>query len=75
MTTFLLPRGWLVYVFAAVYLCSSWLIEWRYALVPLAIWMALRQGASARQEMVSLVAWIVLGQFIVWGIFGGHFML
>jgi hypothetical protein len=74
-TRFLLPQGWLIYPTAVFYLCSSWLIEGRYAIVPLAIWMALRQSPSDLDEKIRFAMWIATSQFIIWGILGDHFML
>jgi hypothetical protein len=74
-TRLLLSQGWLIYPFALLYLCSSWLIEGRYAIVPLAIWMAFRRRAPDGEERITLVCWIVVSQLLVWAIFSGHIML
>jgi alpha-1,2-glucosyltransferase len=76
-TRFMLPHGWLIYPLAAFYLCSSWMIESRYAIVPFAIWMALRkvENKNLSTEILVLSAWILASQFFVWGFFSGQFLL
>jgi hypothetical protein len=74
-TRFLLPQGWLIYPFAAFYLCSSWLIENRYAIIPFALWMALRKVEDERAERWTLAAWIAVSLCFVAVIFTGKFML
>jgi hypothetical protein len=69
------PQAWLVYPFSILYLALSWLIENRYSIIPFALWMALRTTGSDRADRIRLVAWIVVSQFFVWGIFSGRFML
>jgi len=72
---FTLSQAWLVYPFSAFYLALSWLIENRYSIIPFALWMVLRTTGSDRADGIRLVAWILVSQFFVWGIFSGRFML
>ena len=75
LTKFEHPAGVLIYPFAAFYLSSSWLIENRYALIPFALWMALRKVQSQKAERYTLVAWVAACVFFGWGIFNNRFML
>jgi hypothetical protein len=72
---FTLPQAWLVYPFSAFYLALSWLIVNRFSIIPFALWMVLRTTGSDRADGIRLVAWILVSQFFVWGIFSGRFML
>lgn len=72
---FIVPPGWLVYPFSAVYLSSSWLIENRYSIIPVALWMALRKVECGKCEQWTSVWWLAMSLFFVWGIFGMKFML
>jgi alpha-1,2-glucosyltransferase len=74
-TRFLLPQGYLIYLFAAFYLSSSWLIENRYSIIPLALWMALRKADNPSAERWTFLDWVLAAHFFVWGIFSGKFML
>ena len=74
-TRFTVRQGWLVYPFSVFYLSSSWLIENRYSIIPFALWMALRKTESDKADGVRLVAWVLVSQFFVWGIFSRTFML
>lgn len=74
-TRFLHAQGWLIYPFACVYLGSSWLIEGRYAIIPLAIWMAFRVNAPDREEKITLCCWAAVSTLLVWIIFTGRLML
>jgi alpha-1,2-glucosyltransferase len=66
--------GWL-YPFAAIFLMSSWLIEQRYALVPLTLWLAFRQQRRCAVESVTLALWLFLAVWVFWGIATGRFFL
>lgn len=75
-TTKLRPRGafWL-YPFALLFLASSWLVEQRYVLVPLALWLAFREQRGRAIEYSTLALWLVLAVYAVSGIIGGRFFL
>ncbi|BDU20583.1 hypothetical protein DYGSA30_20400 [Dyella sp. GSA-30] len=75
LTRFEHPSGVLIYPFAAFYLSSSWLIENRYAIIPFALWMALRKVDNQKAERYTLVGWIAVCLFLGWGIFNNRFML
>jgi hypothetical protein len=75
LTKFEHPAGVLIYPFAAFYLSSSWLIENRYAIIPFALWMALRKVDSQKAERYTLVGWIAVCLFLGWGVFNNRFML
>jgi alpha-1,2-glucosyltransferase len=75
LTRFEHPSGVLIYPFTAFYLSSSWLIENRYAIIPFALWMALRKVDSQKAERYTLVGWIAVCLFLGWGIFNNRFML
>ncbi|MBN8727628.1 MAG: hypothetical protein J0H15_07980 [Xanthomonadales bacterium] len=74
--TRLRPPGaaWL-YVFAAVFLAASWLIEQRYVLVPFVLWLAFREQRGALIEYATFALWLVLAIFVFAGMVGGHFFL
>ena len=59
------PRGaWAVYIVGAAFLAASWLVELRYAAVPLVIWLALRQQKNWKIELPTLALWLVLAVLI-----------
>jgi alpha-1,2-glucosyltransferase len=74
--TVLRPRGaaWL-YPFAALFLAASWLIEQRYAVVPLVFWLALREQSRRWIEYATLALWLVLTVWIFTGVAAGRFFL
>jgi alpha-1,2-glucosyltransferase len=74
--THLHPReaAWL-YPFAAFFLASSWLIEQRYALVPLVLWLAFREQRGRAIEYVTLALWLALAVYVFSGIISGRFFL
>lgn len=72
---FLAPKGWLLYPFAAFYLGASWLVENRYLIIPLTLWMAMRKLETTKSLYGCLAAWASVSLFLVWGVFGGKFML
>jgi len=45
---------------AALFLAGSWLVELRYAMVPLVMWLALRAPAARRIEYATLALWALL---------------
>ena len=66
--------GWLL-AFGTGFLASSWLIETRYAMVPIALWLALAQSESKAVERATLAAWVVFAAILGYGVFAGHFMI
>lgn len=74
--TRLRPPGaaWL-YGFAALFLAASWLIEQRYILVPLALWLAFREHRSRAVEYATFALWLVLAVCVFSGTVSGRFFL
>ncbi len=68
-------HGRLYFPFATLYLGMSWLVETRYAILPLALWMAIRANSPDRDERISLIAWMAISSFLVYGIFDNQFMV
>jgi alpha-1,2-glucosyltransferase len=65
---------WL-YPFAAVFLAASWLIEQRYVLVPLALWLAFREHRGRAVEGATFALWLLLAVYGFHGMVGGRFFL
>jgi alpha-1,2-glucosyltransferase len=65
----------LLYPVAALALCAMWLIEPRYALIPLSLWLALREPASTRIEYATTALWAMLSAALLFGTFTGRFTL
>jgi alpha-1,2-glucosyltransferase len=57
---------WL-YPFAALFLAASWLIEQRYALVPMVLWLAFREQRGRAIEWATLALWLVLAVWLFQG--------
>lgn len=75
-STRLRPQGaaWL-YGFAALFLAASWLIEQRYVLVPLVLWLAFREHRSRAIECATFALWLVLAVCVFSGMVSGKFFL
>ena len=70
------PRGAaLLYPCAALFLAASWLIEQRYAIVPLVLWLAFREHRWRAQEQVTLALWLVLAVCVMAGVLSGRYFL
>jgi alpha-1,2-glucosyltransferase len=69
--TLLRPVGsaW-IYIFAALFLAASWLVESRYVLVPFVLWLALREQRGRAIENATLALWLVLAVLIFSGTVG-----
>jgi alpha-1,2-glucosyltransferase len=65
---------WL-YAAGALFLAASWLVELRYALVPLVIWLALRQQRGRAIEYATLALWLVLAVCMFYGTVTHRFFL
>lgn len=61
-----------MYPFAAVFLAASWLIEARYASVPIVLWLAFRQQRSRAIEIATFALWLALAVCIFYGIIVGR---
>ncbi|MBD8873110.1 hypothetical protein [Rhodanobacter sp. DHB23] len=73
-TRFASPQGFLLYPVACFYLAASTLIEVRYALVPMALWLALRQQESDGAERATLAIWVAVAQYFALGVLDLRFM-
>ena len=70
------PRGAaLLYPFAALFLAASWLIEQRYAIVPLVLWLAFREQRGRAIEYATLALWLALAVCVMAGVLGGRYFL
>lgn len=72
-TRFALPQGWLVLPFCVLFVAASWLIEPRYAIVPMALWLALRRPEGDRVEAATLALWVLLAVYVARGVFEFRF--
>jgi alpha-1,2-glucosyltransferase len=70
------PRGAaLLYPFAALFLAASWLIEQRYAIVPIVLWLAFREQRGRAPEYATLALWLVLAVCVMAGVLSGRYFL
>jgi alpha-1,2-glucosyltransferase len=70
------PRGAaLLYPFAALFLAASWLIEQRYAIVPLVLWLAFREQRGRAQEYATLALWLVFAVCVMAGVLSGRYFI
>ncbi|GLQ92352.1 hypothetical protein [Dyella acidisoli] len=74
-TRFAVSQGWLIYPFSAFYLSSSWMIENRYSIIPLVLWMGLQQVRNEKADSFVLLAWVVISVTLTHGIMHGWYML
>lgn len=65
---------WL-YPIAAFSLAASWLVEQRYALVPLVLWLAFREHRGRAIEWATWALWLALAVFVFHGIIALRFFL
>ena len=65
---------WL-YPVAALFLAASWLIEQRYALVPLVLWLAFREHRGRAIEWATAALWLALAVFFFQGMIAMRFFL
>lgn len=63
--------AWL-YPFSAAFLASSWLIETRYALIPMALWLAFREPCGRRTEMLTFAVWIAAASWLYFSVMHGR---
>jgi alpha-1,2-glucosyltransferase len=75
-STRLLPTSayWL-FPTAALFLAASWLVELRYALVPLVLWLAFREQRNRSIEYATLALWLVLAVCMIHGTVTNRFFL
>ena len=55
----------MLYPVAALFLAASWLVELRYALVPLVLWLAMREQRGRVAEYATLALWLALAVLMV----------
>ena len=65
---------WL-YPLAALFVSLSWLVEQRYYLIPLALFLAFREPLSRRAELATLALWCILAVFLFHGMISGNWYL
>jgi alpha-1,2-glucosyltransferase len=65
---------WL-YPIAALSLAAAWLVEQRYALVPLVLWLAFREHRGRAIEWATWALWLALAVFVFHGIIALRFFL
>jgi alpha-1,2-glucosyltransferase len=61
--------------FSLLFLAGSWLIETRYLMIPLALWLASREPASDAVERATLALWLIVAVYLGYGVFAFRFML
>lgn len=66
--------AWL-YAFGAFFLAASWLIEQRYALVPLVLWLAFRRQRSTLVEFATFALWLLFAVCVFAGMISDRFFL
>jgi alpha-1,2-glucosyltransferase len=64
-----------MYPFAALFLAASWLIEQRYALVPLVLWLAFREHRGRAIEFATMALWFALAVWLFRGMIAVRFFL
>lgn len=69
------PAAVWLYPIAALFLAASWLIEQRYALVPLVLWLALREQRGRVIEWLTLALWLALAVWLFQGMIAMRFFL
>lgn len=67
--------AWVLYLFAVLSVIPSWLIEQRYYLVPIALFMALRERRHWLTEYTQLALYVGVTAWFLWGIREGKFFL
>lgn len=67
-------QAWLLPL-SLVFLAAAWMIETRYAIVPIALWLAFALPASDRTERATVGYWVALSALVGLGVFSGRFML
>jgi len=63
----------LLYPCALLALAGFWVVEQRYALIPLALWLVFRERMSARIEAATTALWAIAAVCLCLGTFSGRF--
>ncbi len=71
----LLRPPWVLWPLSVLFVSLSWLIEQRYALIPLALLLVWRQPSVRRIELATLALWAVLAVLFFWGMISGRLYL
>jgi alpha-1,2-glucosyltransferase len=69
------PAAYWLYPIAALSLVASWLVEQRYALVPLVLWLAFREHRGRAIEWATAALWLALAVFVFRGMIALRFFL
>jgi hypothetical protein len=72
---FVRPEGWLLIPVAALFLAGSWLIEPRYALIPLTLYLTLRRPGTTRAELATVALWSIAAVYLLIGIFDSRLII
>lgn len=74
-TRFVRAEAWLLLPLSLLFVGASWLIETRYAIVPMALLLLLRIPECDAVERITLAWWIVIAAVFAVGIFDFRFMI
>lgn len=69
------PSAWMLYPLTLVALLSSWMVEHRYALAPIAFWLVFRERQNEKIETATTALWAVLAVSACLGQITGYFSL
>jgi alpha-1,2-glucosyltransferase len=73
-STHLRPRAaLLLYPCAILALAGFWVVEQRYALIPIALWLVFRERRSEAVETATMALWAVAAVCVCLGTFAGQF--
>jgi alpha-1,2-glucosyltransferase len=62
-------------IVSAIFLTASWLVEPRYLIAPISLWLAMRQHEQTWIELVTLVYWLVLAAMMIFLAMSAGFIL
>jgi len=74
-TRYITTPGWLWLPFSIVFVAASWMIETRYVIAPLTLFLVFRRVESRTAEGVSLAGWMVLSLWLALQVFDHRFMI
>ena len=69
------PSAWMLYPLTLIALASSWMVEHRYALIPIALWLVFRERENEKIETATTALWAVIAVCFCLGTFTGRFSL
>ena len=73
VTPLLKPEYWLIYPASAILLSMSWLIEQRYYIIPIAMFLLVRKRESEKVEWAILAMFILCTASLLYGVDTGKF--